>query len=180
MLPVGVLMVEHRLIERMVRLLSAELKRIKANGIPNAEFLLSAVDFMRNYSDRCHHGKEEGVLFKSLGAKPLSPEHQKTMRELISEHVYARAKVSELDECRQKFCRGDYSVVLGIAGALEALTELYPRHIEKEDKHFFIPSMEYFTDEEKSAMLEEFGEFDNNLFKEKYIKIVDSQELAAK
>jgi len=37
----------------------------------------------------------------------------------------------------------------------KTLLDFYPRHIEKEDKHFFIPCMEYFSEAEKEAMLKE-------------------------
>ena len=43
------------------------------------------------------------------------------------------------------------------------LTDFYPKHIEKEDKHFFLPIMNYFSPEEKEAMLKEEWEFDKNL-----------------
>lgn len=180
MLPVSVLILEHRLIERMIWLLSSELNRIKGTGIPDPEFLLSAIDFLANYVDRCHHGKEEQILFNHLAEKPLSPEHQKIVRELVGEHGAARGQVAQLADLRAKFCGGDYGVITGITGALQALVELYPRHIEKEDKHFFLSSMEYFTAEEKSAMLGEFDEFDKNLFKERYLKLVGSQEMSFK
>jgi len=36
------------------------------------------------------------------------------------------------------------------------LAEFYPENIEKEDKHFFMPIMKYFTDEESREMLQEF------------------------
>ena len=31
----------------------------------------------------------------------------------------------------------------------EYMTDFYPKHIEKEDKRFFLPCMNYFTQEEK-------------------------------
>jgi len=47
-----------------------------------------------------------------------------------------------------------------ITQCIEELVDFYPKHIEKEDKHFFIPIMEYFNTAEKDAMLEEGYEFD--------------------
>jgi hemerythrin-like domain-containing protein len=63
-----------------------------------------------------------------------------------------------------------------IITCLQELVEFYPRHIEKEDKHFFLPCMNYFTREEKDAMLQEFWNFDKNLIHEKYRKIVERYE----
>ena len=59
---------------------------------------------------------------------------------------------------------------------LNELANFYPKHIEKEDKHFFYPCMDYFTREEQDRMLTEFYEFDRNMIHEKYRKIVDQVE----
>ena len=72
MMPIGPLMIEHRLIERMIALLKKESARIRSTGQVNVEFILSAVDFIRTYADHCHHGKEENILFRDLKKKKLS------------------------------------------------------------------------------------------------------------
>jgi len=59
---------------------------------------------------------------------------------------------------------------------MEALVKFYPIHIEKEDKHFFIPCMDYFNGEEKDAMLKEMREFDRNMIHEKYTRVVEEHE----
>ena len=55
---------------------------------------------------------------------------------------------------------------------MEELVDFYPKHIEKEDKHFFIPITEYFNKTEKNGMLEEGYGFDQKLIHEKYASIV--------
>ena len=59
---------------------------------------------------------------------------------------------------------------------LKTLTEFYPGHIEKEDKHFFFPIMEYFSKDEQDVMLAEFYEFDRNMIHEKYNKVAEAIE----
>jgi hypothetical protein len=58
-----------------------------------------------------------------------------------------------------------------VLARLNALPEFYPRHIEKQDKHFFLPVMRYFADEEKHAMLQEGNEVDGTMIHEKYRQI---------
>ena len=55
-----------------------------------------AVDLIRTYADRTHHGKEEDILFRELAKKQLSQEHQKTMNELVEDHVSGRRMVTSL------------------------------------------------------------------------------------
>lgn len=176
MLPIGPLMVEHRLIERMVRLLNEELANIRKNNRPNIVFLNTAVDFFRTYADRLHHGKEEDILFKGLSKKKLSLEHKRIVNELFLEHVYGRENVKRLAVAKEKYATGNLNVLNDILTSLENLRHLYPAHIEKEDKHFFLPSMKYFTKKEQDDMLGKFWEFDKKLIHEKYKAVVEQWE----
>ena len=40
-------------------------KNDNQNKKVNPNFITAAVDFFRTYADRFHHGKEEGILFRS-------------------------------------------------------------------------------------------------------------------
>jgi len=51
---------------------------------------------------------------------------------------------------------------------LKFLIDFYPKHIEKEDRNFFMPIMKYFSQEEKEVMLQEEREFDKNLVHQTY------------
>ncbi|MGB2630800.1 MAG: hemerythrin domain-containing protein [Candidatus Omnitrophota bacterium] len=176
MLPIGPLMIEHRLIERMVRLMDLELVKIKDTNEVDASFIDTAVDFLRTYADRCHHGKEEDILFRGLDKKPLSGEHRRVMEELIQEHVMGRNNVKKLIAAKEGYVGGNKAALNEIVSNMETLVKFYPEHIEKEDKHFFIPVMDYFDEQEKDKMLEECYEFDRKLIHEKYTKIVEGHE----
>ena len=174
MLPVGPLMVEHRLIEKMVPLILKETARAESGGNFNLRFAEMALDFIRTYADRCHHGKEEGILFRELAKKKLSFDHERIMNELIEEHRTARGMVKALAE-HQEFLRGgDPKSFPEVLGRLKEIANFYPRHIEKEDKHFFLPIMDYFSPSEKEAMLREEREFDGN-----FVHLVYKDRLAA-
>jgi len=169
-------MIEHRLIERMVALLEKEMGRINRTNEVNAGFLLTAADFFRTYADRCHHGKEEDILFVDLGGKNLEKEHRKIMDELTEEHVTVRANVRLLIGASEKYAHGDDAAAKQILDVVDTLVSLYPAHIEKEDKHFFIPVMDYFTRKEQMDMLHRFWEFDEKLIHRVYGDIVEKFE----
>jgi hemerythrin-like domain-containing protein len=63
-----------------------------------------------------------------------------------------------------------------ITDYIRSLIEFYPKHAEKENRQFFIPCMEYFTETEKEAMLKEEREFDKSLIHEKYRNILIAAE----
>jgi len=63
------------------------------------------VDFFRIYADRCHHGKEEDILFRELVKKPLSTEERNVLAELVDEHVQGRALVHAIYEANLTVAR---------------------------------------------------------------------------
>lgn len=87
MKPIGPLMREHRLIERMVNILNLKLIEMQKSHKVDIDFVHIAIDFFRVYADRTHHGKEEDILFKELAQKPLAVKDKETMNQLIQEHI---------------------------------------------------------------------------------------------
>jgi hemerythrin-like domain-containing protein len=173
MKPIGPLMWEHRLIEKMLDVAGREAQKIRESRKVDPVFIDTAVDFIRTYADRTHHGKEEDILFRDLANKKMSPEHSRIVDELIEEHKYARGTVKRLVGAKDRYLAGEETLA-EIAGCLTELAEFYPRHIEKEDKRFFFPILAYFTAAEQDAMLQEFHEFDRRMIHEKYRKVVET------
>lgn len=168
MMPIGPLMIEHRLIERMIEVMKRQLQRWERGGKVDPSFIETAVDFIRTYADRCHHGKEEDILFRDLSEKSISSDHKRIMEELVADHRWGRKTTGRLTEANEAYRNGDAEGASTILDCVKALVEFYPKHIEKEDRHFFIPIMDYFSKEEKDAMLNEEYEFDRVLIHEKY------------
>lgn len=176
MTAIGELMIEHRLIERMIHLLAAAKQRMDTAGEVDTAFLDSAVDFIRSYADRCHHGKEEDILFRDLGARPLEEPYKQILHDLIQEHVYGRQTTKRLEEATARYRQGDEAALGEISAAAGDLVTFYPKHIEKEDRHFFVPVMDCFSKKELAEMLERFHEFDRQLFHDRYRGTVSQWE----
>jgi len=168
MMPIGPLMIEHRLIEKMIKVMQQKVEAWKQEEIINPEFIDVAVDFIRTYADKCHHGKEEDILFRDLYKKHLSDEHKRIMKELVEEHQQARKTVAEMVEAKEQYVLGNKAMLPIVLNRMKFMTDFYPKHIEKEDKHFFLPCMNYFTPEEKESMLKEGWEYDKNLIHQLY------------
>lgn len=173
----GPLMIEHRLIERMLLAIKSVLVKIESKHKVDPVFVDIAVDFIRVYADRTHHGKEEDILFRELNKKSLDEKDQQIMKELIEEHVFGRQTTKALVEANTRYRNGDDTALTEITDTLQTLVEFYPKHIEKEDKVFFPSSRKYFSDEEDQAMLKEFYDFDRKMIHEKYESVVEGLEI---
>jgi len=172
MKPIAPLMIEHRLIERMVGVMEDYVASTQASKKVNPAFVDMVCDFFRTYGDRTHHGKEEDILFAALAKKNLSDDHRNMLNRLIDEHVQARKVIAKLSQAKEKYAKGDENAGSDILNNLKAITVLYRKHIELEDKHFFIPCLQYFTKDEMDAMLGDMWEYDRSMIHVKYKEVV--------
>ncbi|MGD9819423.1 MAG: hemerythrin domain-containing protein [Desulfomonilaceae bacterium] len=173
MKPRGPLMIEHRLIEKMLNILKSQVDKIDSKKLIDPVVIDIAVDFIRTYADKTHHGKEEDIMFRDLALKPMNVEEKKAMDELVDEHIQARKVVHELVEAKKRYLKGDPGALWIIKERLNWLVDFYPKHIEKEDKLFFPSTERYLNQSEQEAMLAEFWEFDRKMIHEKYASTVE-------
>ena len=170
------LMKEHRLIERMLALMNEELSRIREKGEADPVFIDTCVDFLRTYADRTHHGKEEEIYFRDLVSKDMAPERHDMIKELMSEHAYARNMVKVLKAANARYADGEADALEDILSSISELAGFYPAHIAKEDKQLFLPTQKYFGPEELAAMLAEFIQFDAEMIHARYRDVVERYE----
>ncbi len=172
----GPLMIEHRLIERLISRINRELTQIKVKKQTDPIMIDTFVDFIKTYADRTHHGKEEDIYFKKLSEKTMAEEDSRVMNELVEEHKFGRKITAELVNANKRYREGDSGALDEIAAKLHTLAEFYPKHIEKEDKVFFPAAHQYFSEAEQQAMLDAFWEFDRLMIHEKYEAVAKDME----
>jgi len=66
MTPTEVLSNEHRLILTVLDRLEEAAERLDDGEAVSPEFFLDAAEFIAGFADKCHHGKEEDILFVAL------------------------------------------------------------------------------------------------------------------
>lgn len=170
----GPLMVEHRVIEQVIGAMKHQLERIRCGADVEVHTIDECVDFLRVYADRTHHGKEEDILFRWLGSRPLTLDHRVLLEELMDEHAVARQATTDLAEAGRLHRHGDASSLTALSTGLTTLVELYPVHIAKEDEVFFPLVRGYVNGDEEEALLGEFREFDRQMIHEKYRSLARS------
>jgi hemerythrin-like domain-containing protein len=167
MKPIGPLMQEHRLIEKMLNLIETGRCMETDTGVT---FPAGVVRFFRDYIDASHHAKEELFLFKALEDKPLSEEHRRLMTELIQEHAQAREFLALIE----RGLAGSHFKELEIQ--CRKISALYRKHIEKEDHRFFFPALQYLNDDEQSRILNGMADYDRQLLFKEYEDLVSDVE----
>ena len=94
-LPTDILEREHRYIQKVVDGIEKILEQPDLEKTLNVDELGDVVDFMRSYADKCHHGKEEELLFPALIDKGV-PTQGCPVGVLKGEHIRGRSIVGAL------------------------------------------------------------------------------------
>ena len=87
--PTETLESEHRFIQKVVAASAILADQLAAGVDLDIEVLLGIVEFMRTYADRCHHGKEEDLLFPALERRGV-PMRGCPVGALLGEHKLGR------------------------------------------------------------------------------------------
>jgi len=138
---------EHGLILKVANSMKNYAPKLAAGKeIPN---LLSDIsDFLVNFADKNHHGKEESALFVILRKKKLP--NSRVIDELISEHAQAREEVKAM-----RFAKSNSEA----AAHAVKYAELIARHIVKENA-FFAEARRFLTPEDGAKLAEEFSQIE--------------------
>jgi len=160
--PVEMLEAEHRVIQRMVAGMSVLADQIESGEEVDVSLLESIVDFLRSFADRCHHGKEEALLFPALVRRGV-PSHGCPIGGLTMEHQKGRVMVGELADAVRGYAAGEPPVRENLVRSLRALVAFYPNHIWKEDYLLFPLAGKVLTPEDQQELMNKFETVEREL-----------------
>jgi len=159
------LVAEHNIISRMMEATRRLTRQVRGSG-QGFNGQDTVIDFLCMYVDRCHHVKEEEILFHHLEKKKIHEGDRKTMEELIQEHVFIMKSTGEIMSARAEAgSRGAEEIV---DQRLRILSGYYLEHIRKENETFFPRVLKYFSYYEQNSILQEFWRFNEKIPLEKY------------
>jgi hemerythrin-like domain-containing protein len=144
---------EHRVIERVLNSLDAEVARARRGEPVRPGFFVDAADFMRGFADGCHHRKEEGVLFKTMNAHGI-PVEGGPIGVMLDEHERGRVYTRAMRAGAERWQAGDATAKVETLQNASAYTALLRQHIQKEDNVLF-PMADRFIPQAEHAQVEE-------------------------
>ena len=130
---IEVMVQEHELISRMLKVMRRACSEMLKGEVVCIEDFYEMADFVKYYADGHHHNKEEKFLFKAM-EEHLGELGKKLIRMgMLVEHDLGRLYMSGLREALEKFEAGDEESKLDIIANMISYTHLLERHIEKEN-----------------------------------------------
>lgn len=134
-------------------------KVLKNEEVNYADFFL-LIDFVRNYADKHHHGKEEKLIFDRM-IKELGPTAVKLVRNgMLVEHDMGRLYMQELETAVNKVLKGEDEARLDIIANAISYTHLLYRHIEKEDNVVYQFAQKNLSSETQLILEQECDQFE--------------------
>jgi len=159
MTPTQIMEAEHRLIETVVKALGQLADAIEQGRRVEISLLEGAVEFLRVYADKLHHGKEESLLFPMLVRRGVPPGGC-PIGGLNHEHEKGRSLVRALAEQAPAYGQDKPGAKDALVEALRGIRDLYQNHIWKEDAMVFPMADKVLSSADQKELGEKFAEVD--------------------
>jgi len=147
----AVLRKEHDAILKMLGATEEAARRLDAGTPVTVATLEGLVEFFRLFADKCHHGKEEDLLFPLLESHGL-PRSGGPTGVMLHEHEQGRALIRQMVESAEAYKGGKPGAGRNWAQAARAYTELLRQHIHKENNILFVMAENMLTPEEQKKL----------------------------
>jgi hemerythrin-like domain-containing protein len=170
---------EHEIIERMLTVLNKAADKLEKGEKVNPQAFLDAADFIRNFADRCHHAKEEDILFKLMGERGL-PQLSGPVGVMLTEHQYGREYNESMEKATREWASGNEQAKAIIIESARNYTRLLSAHIQKENKILYPMGNRIFSPEDQEMLKEKFEEVEKSEIgegvHEKYLRLLEKLE----
>jgi len=150
---------EHRSIELGLRVLEAVCKKLESGDEVDPEHIEEIIEFIKGFGDKCHHMKEEELLFEAM-AKAGVPKDGGPLGVMVAEHDKGRGYVRGMNEALANYKLGDGGVAPVIVKNARDYIALLTGHIDKEDKVLYPLADQRLSDEQQRELSTEFDRID--------------------
>ena len=145
---------EHKLVLLVVEAMEREVAAIERDDRVHADRVAEMVDFTRNFTDGCHHAKEEKILFPLLEER--DGPSRGTVSVLLSEHEGGRMAMRAIDDALPHVDT-DAAARKTVAKSLADYAYVLRLHINKEDTLLFPRADEVLVGDDRRRLTAEFA-----------------------
>lgn len=153
---------EHEAIKRMLAILGEACNRMDAGERIDARHLESAVEFIRVFADKCHHGKEEDLLFPAM-VKAGIPKEGGPIGVMFAEHVQGRQFVKALAEAIPGYRADEPEAKQEVVKNARGYVDLLGPHIHKEDFILYPMADRVLTSEIQDYLTKSFAKVEDEI-----------------
>lgn len=155
MKPTEQLKAEHEGIKIMLKILDKICVSLEAGRKLNIEHFDKILDFLKIFVDKCHHGKEEDLLFPAMEEAGV-PREGGPIGVMLMEHNQGRSYIKGMSQAFDTYKKGDTKVLSAIVENGKSYITLLIQHIDKEDNILFPMADKVLTKNKQEELVEEF------------------------
>lgn len=166
---------DHQLIEKMLQALKVISELLKKEKKIPSQILDQAIDFSVNFTNFCHHGKEEESLFPTLERKGM-PKEGGPIARMIYEHEITQKLTDDIISSSKSYTStGESSPLIK---SIDEYVEHVSLHLSKENLRLF-QMADMILNDDRSAVYTDLEESEKTKLdklgqsREYYEKIVD-------
>jgi len=146
------LITEHEAVKTTLKVLNTISQEFgKSSRVPNTEHLEQLFEFFSVFVDKCHHGKEEDLLFPAMEAVGISREGG-PIGVMLSEHQQGRDLVSKMKQDLSAYVNGDPNAAQTFKKHADAYVNLLTYHIDKENAVLYPMALKHLSAEKLAEM----------------------------
>ncbi len=128
---------EHEAVLLAIRILDQITTRLKSGQTPEIQHLDQILEFLAVFVDKCHHSKEEKVLFPAMEAAGI-PQEGGPIAAMLYEHEQGRSFVQGLRRGVEGYRVGKENSVTEIIDNAQKYGKLLTSHIDKENNVLYV------------------------------------------
>jgi hemerythrin-like domain-containing protein len=152
---------EHKTIHKVIATMCVIADRLDAGGKAGTAILHDISAFLHNFSEECHHAKEEQFLFPLLEARGV-PASGCPIAVLHHEHEKGHALLAQLDDATQTFLASGAGKDALVA-TLRDIVRLYVDHIWKEDYLLLPMANKVLSEDDHATLRQQFDSIEAGL-----------------
>lgn len=157
---------EHRVIEKVILALPNAIGILQQGKSPALDKLRGVVEFLREYADKRHHQREEGIVFPQLVELGVPPEGC-PIGGLSNDHGKGRDMATALESAIAKYEVEPVAATTELQKALGDIVTLYKKHLWMEDAMVFPMAERMLGQDQQEALTRQFDTLEQSLDKAK-------------
>jgi hemerythrin-like domain-containing protein len=151
------LMNEHEAILSAIQILERMIAAMEKATSVDIKDIHDFIGFLKEFADKCHHGKEEGLLFPAMVGAGV-PDRDGPIGVMLAEHAQGRKLIRDMEE----------SISTGVdraklAQAAGGYASLLRNHIQKENTVLFPMAERVLTETQLVKLYEGFEEHEEKV-----------------
>jgi hemerythrin-like domain-containing protein len=145
---------EHEGVKIMLDVLDQVCQQLEETGSLNKEHFEGILEFLKVFVDKCHHGKEEALLFPALVAVGVPEDGPIAV--MLHEHEMGRNYIKALSAAFANYTTGDKFSSKDIIQNIQDYISLLRDHIKKENNILFVMADNSLSEKRQDELFEGF------------------------